>query len=131
MTKGEKLGTHHKGSLLLESLLAVTILSVSLTLIIQSLVSSSRGIAYNTKYMIAMLLLDDKMNELMAKRATDESLETEGNFPKPFEHYQYHLETKTMEEIKGLSEVTLSVSWTSGHKENGISEGTYWFKLPK
>ena len=54
-----------RGSFLVEVLLTVVILSVSLTIIIQSLVSSLRAISYSANYSSAILSAENKMFELL------------------------------------------------------------------
>jgi len=81
------------GSLLIEALMAMVILSVSLTLIIQSLVSSLKAATYSTDYAKAMFLVDNKVFELTKDKFTVSDYPRDGYFPKPFEDHSFQIES--------------------------------------
>ena len=115
----------HKGILLIEILLVVVILSVSLVLIINSLMSSLRATAISSSYTRAIFALDNKMFDLVLKRHMASSFYESGNCDKPFEIYQYLIETKEAsspsgQDVKGINEVHASVQWPLGKKQKKI-----------
>ena len=117
------------GSLLLESLLAITIVSVSLTFIIQALLSNLRAMARSSAYLTAMVSLENKMDALIYKCLRHESLKeylrsdsSEADF------YKYSLEERTLDdEVKPMvfKEVKLISSWQDGKKDNHLFAQTY------
>ena len=119
----------NKGSLIIEALLAVVILSTSLSLILQSLVASLRANVYSVDYTQALILLESKMNESLMKGKTTEGSE-EGDFPEPHERYSYVLKTQplTGEDEENLDQLMLSIAWNTKGKKNNISLETYLFK---
>jgi Tfp pilus assembly protein PilV len=116
-----------QGTLLLEVLLAVVILSTSLSVIVKSLASSLRAMATSADYSKAMILLENKMFELMRKKIIDASFTDAGGFPSPFEKYQYTVKTHGTAEgnqPNGVNEVEVRVFWSSGLNQKGISATT-------
>lgn len=120
----------NKGSLLIEALLAVVILSTSLSLILQSLVASLRASVYSVDYTQALILLESKMNEALMKGKSPEGSSEEGNFPEPHERYFYVLKAQALtgEDEENLDQLMLSISWNTKKKKNNISLETYLFK---
>lgn len=117
-----------KGYVLIEALLATVILSVSLTLIIQSFLSSLKASVYSAGYSTAVLLLENKMSELMQRGFVEESFSEEGTFLEPYEKYEYAIKTEQISDEPSsemLHDVTLDVFWKSGKKKNKISLTTY------
>ena len=117
----------------MESLLAIVILSVSLTLIIQSLTSSLRSIMYSTEYTNAIFLLENKMFEIVRRGFIERDLRQEEELPEPDERYKIFLQTKNVvlgSLASSINEVKLSISWNSGRRTNSISLVTYLFDLP-
>ena len=118
-----------KGSFLLEVLLTVSILSVSLTVIVQSFFSSLRAAVYVSDYSTAMILLENKMNDLRQEGFIESPAKESGVFPSPFERFSYHLEAENVNNdmiAGGLNEVKVNVSWLSGKKRNAVSVTTYF-----
>ena len=117
------------GSLLLESLLAITIVSVSLTFIIQALLSNLRAMARSSSYLTAMVSLENKMDALIYKCLRHESLnEYLHSDSAEADFYKYSLEERTLDdEMKPVvfKEVKLTGSWQEGKKENHIFLQTY------
>ena len=123
-----------QGSFLVEALLAIVVLSVGLTLITQSFLSSFRASVQSTDYSTAMLLLDNKMHDLMLRGFIEDGLNEDAAFPEPYQKFHYHLETRNMKESGGLAflnEAKLNVSWFSGKRINNIPVVTYLLNLPE
>jgi len=119
-----------RGSLLLEALLSVIILSVSITMIIQSMTASLRAVKYSIHYTKASILMENKMVGLLQKGAAEPGAGESGDFDFPYENYQYSLSVEPSDAGTGddhikLSDVQLRVSWMAGGKEKGVSVGTY------
>ena len=134
MSRHSILRFHKKGSLLIEALLAITILSIGLTMIIQSYLSGFRAALYTQDYSTAAILLENKMVNLMQVGFIGESVDEEGVFPEPYGKFRYRLETRNAKNEVGtgsLNEVLLRVSWASGKRNNAMSLATYLFNLPK
>ncbi len=121
------------GSLLLESLLAILILSVTLTLMIQTLLGGMKAMVMSAEYTKACFLIDNKMFELIKNRFIDTNFRDSGHFPLPFENFGYTIEVNPLANEKtsgAINEIDLDVSWPSGSKERKISVATYLFKTP-
>lgn len=118
-----------KGSLLLEALLTVVILSVSITLIIQSMTSSLRASVYSADYTKAALLMENKMFELLQDGFIESGRRVEGSFDKPFEKFRYLVTTKaeSRESLSKINNVDMEITWNTGSKENRISLQTLLF----
>ena len=113
---------------LVEILVAVIILSVGLTCIIQSYLAGLRLSVQSSDYLLASILVQNKMNEILQNGGIDEGIDLEGNFPEPYETFHYGLKTKNIKEgeTKGwLNEVNLSIFWHSGKRTNVIPLTTY------
>lgn len=123
-----------KGTLLVEALLAVTILGVGLTVIIHAFLSSFRALSYSKDYSLATILLENKMYALLERGFIEEDLNEDTTFPPPYEKFRYHLETRNLKEKSEagkINEVRLEIQWASGKKRNVIPVTTYLFNLPK
>ena len=122
-----------KGSLLIEALLAVVILSTSITIIIQSMTASLRASDASKSYSLALILLENNMYDLIQQGFIDSNLRKQGNFPEPYEQYKYELETTPYDGVEGnhLNTVNLKVSWVSGRKNNAIIVQSYLFNSPQ
>ena len=134
MAPARKRRKSEDGALLMEALLAVVILSVSLTLIIQSLMTSRRASVYSRDYSIAGYLLESKMFELVQQRWIEAPFEEEGVFSEPYGDYQYRIEAVSLDAGKtdeqGLNEVKVEVSWPRGNKRRTFSVATYLMGKP-
>lgn len=114
-----------KGSLLLEALLAVVILSVSITLIIQSMIASLHAGAVSADYSQAMILLENKMAESLQKPSIESGLVQEGRFEAPFGKFGYALESESLEDQPNLNKVHLEVIWKNKEITKSLALETY------
>ncbi len=130
----------NKGSLLIEALLAVVIIAISLTLIIESLASSYRAVILTKDYSQALILLENQLSLLAQKGFIEDSINESDSYPEPFSKYRYDLKTSlsqkadnsfSQEDLGGINKVDLSVSWSTGRKANKVSLLTYLFEPPK
>ena len=121
-----------RGSLLVEVLLSVVILSTALTFMIQAMTSSLRAIQYGAGYTTALILLDNQMVELLRKGAIASGLretkELTGAVDSPVV-YRYSMQTGSLDAAadKGVNQVDATVAWRSGKKDNAIGLTTFLF----
>ena len=121
-----------RGSLLVEVLLSVVILSTALTLMIQSMTASLRAIQYGAGYTTALILLDNQMCELLRKGAIQAGLRETKELAKAGDSlitYRYSLQTASLDDAagKGINQVDATVAWRSGKKDNAIGLTTLLF----
>lgn len=127
-----KFSPQKQGSLLVEALLSVVILSVSLTLIIEGMTTSLRSTVYISDYTTALLLLENKMFDLIQKGYVEANLQEEQEFPSPFERFKSRLITLPLDDQSGgsINQLKLSLDWTSGRRNNHVSIESYLFNIP-
>ena len=127
MNEAGKNVLNRKGSILLEALLSTVILSVSITIIIQSMTASLRAAKYSSDYTAALLLMDNKMSSLMSGGSIESGMREEKNFNEHDQRYGYLLTTKNFDdnEHEYLNEIDVQVFWKSGRKKNRIFFKTY------
>lgn len=116
-----------RGSFLVEVLLAVVILSVSLTLIIQSMTTSLRASQYVRGYTLALGFLENELFDLKQQKTIDAGTRTERNLAQPYEAYRYVMESRSAPEDGGgiLNEVRAEIIWASGRRTNKLGVTTY------
>jgi hypothetical protein len=109
----------------MEVLVSVAILSVSVTLLLQSLMSSIDSNALTKEYSHAIFLAEGKMWEMEHKYAFQEDVETGsdyGEFDPPF--HDYHWETE-VEEDEELLEYTIEVTVLWNHRSQEVAYTLY------
>jgi type II secretory pathway component PulJ len=120
-----------RGSILLEVLLSVVILSVGLTAMIQSMTSALRAGRYSTDYMIALTAMEDNMFDLLEEGfvGTGSSQRQAGD---PYGDYRYFLEAEPLDDTSpgGIQEVSAGILWKRGKRQNRIVFKTYGFAEP-
>lgn len=117
---------NQKGSLLVEVLLAIVILSTVLTVIIQAMISSLRANDYASGYTKAGFLLENKMFDLIRKGTISSGASDEGSFPEPDNQYRYAFKVSSPDEqANDIFRVELKVNWESGKKKNSLALETY------
>ncbi len=116
-----------KGFFLVEVLLSVVILSVSLTLIIQSMTSALRSSAFAGDHTTALMILENKMFDLFEKGFVETGLKKEEQIPRPYDRYWYFLDVKPAGEKneRRLHEVDAVLTWKSGKRQNRVAFQTY------
>ena len=125
-----------RGSLLIEVLLSVVILSVSLTLMIRSMTASLRAVQYAASYAQGLMVSEDWMTELARKGfieagSREEKDATAGDFG-----YHYSWTARPWDAAgllagqsgqNPLNEVKMNVSWRSGKRVNQVALTTLLF----
>jgi hypothetical protein len=118
-----------RGTILLEVILAMLILSVGLTAIIQAMAAALRAKTFCSDYIQAVFLADDKMFPNLTRKTSGLPIREEGKFPEDEGKYAYTLTSRTADMSKidtpNLNEVTLKVSWASGFTTKEIDLVTY------
>ena len=116
-----------RGMLLLEAIMAIVILIVSVSVIIESLVSGLRTTVITSDYAQALVLMDNLMTKIMCQRTAD-SLAPEADFAPPNAQFHYVLKNYKVSDQpleNSLHEIELSISWQSGQKKQKISAITW------
>ena len=93
----------------MEVLLGITIVSVCLTLIIQSMSASLRAAHDSADYAVAVFLLEDKLNDFIQGQKIAAHLSQSGFLDAPFEKYQYTLTTESVDLVAVPSELEPSI----------------------
>lgn len=124
-----------RGSLLIEVLLSVVILSTALTLMIQSLTASLRALQYGAGYTTALILLDNQMGELLRKGTVKPGLRETKDLIDPggstaLYHYSLRTEPSDIAVDKTINQLDATVTWRSGKKDNQIAVTTFLFAAP-
>ena len=115
------------GALLLEALIAVVILSLSLTLMTQAILSNLHAIIRSVKHFAMVVHLENKMDLLVMKSLLREpprdDLKTD-----PMDPYQFSLQQRRVDaadDASLLRETKLTMSVQAKGKEEQISVVTY------
>ncbi|OGX29559.1 MAG: hypothetical protein A2705_01355 [Omnitrophica WOR_2 bacterium RIFCSPHIGHO2_01_FULL_52_10] len=121
-----------RGSLLIEVLVSVVILSTALTLIIQSMAASLRAIQYGAGYTTALILLDNQMCDLLRKGTAKSGLRETKNLAGPAGSrtgYSYSMRAEPSDIVADnkIVEVDASVAWRSGKKDSTVDLTTFLF----
>lgn len=108
------------GSLLIEALLVIVILSVGLTFIIQSLSSSLRALSFSKNYAQAAFLTDNKLSEILLNKTISSGFQDSGDFNGSFKEYHYKISSSSsslsVDEpmTEPMTQLDLEISWQSG-----------------
>ena len=119
------------GSILLEALLSVIILSVSLVVIIQAITSSLRATVYSTQYVEAVSEIENKMAAILETSFQGGSVEDDAGV---FENFsgRYNYTLSVADAFNGaqsrLQQIDLAVKWKSGYKNNAIESQAFILK---
>ncbi len=108
-----------RGSILIEVLLSVVILATCISIILQAMTSSLRAVRFSSSYTQAMIILDNKMGDILKKGSILPNLKDGGSLDEPFDHFQYEVLSRGYKEqampqttdVNDLNEVELSVLW--------------------
>ncbi len=121
---------NHRGSFLIEVLLCVTILSISLTFIVQSMAASLRANVYSSEYMLALNIADNKMFELFKQQSIASGLQKEEKVQVGDKEFGYSLETEALTGtgFDDLNQATVAIEWQRTGKTNRIQLVTYLFQ---
>lgn len=107
-----------QGAILLEALLAVMILAVALTAIVQAMMSGLRAAVTSVEYLRAASLLESVMVEKFLAKAEGVKSQSRTAFEAPYDRYQYAVEMSDendplYKDLK-LRRLECSVAWPAG-----------------
>lgn len=116
-----------RGSMLLEALLSVMILSVSMTLVIRSMSQSARAAAYSAEYFRSLFLLENQMADIVGSPQEYAGAVKSGRLPYPYEDYRYQASAAPVAGagLENLKELTFDLSWSRGERFNNLKLITY------
>ena len=119
-----------KGSLLLEVLLSIVILSTSVTIIIQAMTSSLRAMVYSAQYTKMANVLENEMTGLIFANLRGEALTDIKGDIQVEERYTVSFQSELLNDSyhEHIQDVHLNVSWSSKRKNNQISINTYFIE---
>ena len=118
-----------RGSLLIEVLLSIVILSTALTFMIQTMISSLRVIQYGAGYTTALIQLDNQMCELLRKGTVKSGLSEKNDLAVAGTSYSYSMQAgpSDLSADKGINVVEATIAWRSGKRDNRIDLTTFLF----
>ena len=116
---------NQQGAILLEAWLAVTILAVALTAIMQSVRSGLRAAVVSAEYLRAASLLDSVMTEQFLTRPDALTSRDEVEAKEPYERYKYSVrvsdENDPLFQDLNLKRLETSVVWPAGKGKRTLS----------
>ncbi len=132
MSLGSRTRTYkqgRRGSLLIEVLLSIMILSTALTFMIQTMTSTLRAIQYGSGYTMALILLDNQMCEVFLKKSIKSGLSEKKDLTEAGTSYSYSMRTEPSDLTadKGINVVEATIAWRSGKRDNRIDLTTFLF----
>ncbi len=122
-----------RGSLLIEALLSIVILSTALTFMIQAMTSSLQAMHYGAGYTTALILLDNQMCDLLRKRTVASAFSETKDLTESAVTYHYTLQSGSWDAAtdQGINQVDAKIAWRSGKKDNTISLSTLLLTAPQ
>ena len=108
---------NQKGSLLLEALVSVVVLSVSISLIIQSMTAGLRASVFTQDASLALIEAENTFSKIKSGQAVAVD---QGDIESP--RYGLSVEESSVGKLKQYQTV---VQWTAGSKQQSISASTY------
>ena len=130
-------GSHYyrqkkRGIILVEVLLAVTILSVGLIIILQSMTASRRNIALSLDYSRAAFLLENKITAMLEDNSSESAGGPQETITQDGRGYDYNVSSETADGAPdGLKKVKLALTWKAGSRNNEVNLQTYVFTPQK
>ena len=112
----------NEASVLIEVLASVMIISVSLTIIMQSFIGQYRSATLHQEHTKALILLQDKLSQWYAGIPIPSQTSAKEYCERPYEKYFYNSTFTPLHDsqIQNLSRLTLSINWPSGKKDRII-----------
>lgn len=114
------------GSTLLEVLLSVMILSISISLIIQSMTASVRAINDTIQYGTALNFLENQATHLVYEKLIDGEIDPLSS--PDAQKYQKRISRSTADWSDKVEESTVTISWVAGRITKNLQATTYAFK---
>jgi Tfp pilus assembly protein PilV len=111
------------GFSLVETLLAVLLLAVGITIVLRSFGSSLDALAHSAEYTTGLALVEEKLWDLEAKGSIAPGSYT-GQFPDEARRFRWEVKAAEVKEV-GLCETQVTVSWDRRGRSRAISVVTY------
>jgi Tfp pilus assembly protein PilE len=110
---------NRKGMILVEAIISVVIISISLTLIMQSFLSSYRSVVFQKDYTQALIGIENQLSKIFF----DPQSVSKEDRSESFKKFEYRRSaSKSME---GMDKIVLDVHWPSGRSQRHISVATF------
>ncbi len=119
----EKAIASARGAFLLEALLVVVILSVSMTLVVQSFVTSYRALKVGLNELVAVAFAENVIFAIMERKYFSAGWKEEKTAEPPYDNHRHQLQVKPTDN-KNLNEMELVISWKSGRQERALKAKT-------
>jgi len=121
---------NRQGSFFLEALIAVSILSVSLVIIIRSHLAALQTQVFAKDYALATLLLEREMIKIVENGYIERGLSKTRDLEAPYKRFTFYLKTAAAGKeyfFDSLNEVQMTLSWNEGNKPHQLSASTFVF----
>ena len=119
-----------KGSLLLEVLLSIILLSTGITVIIQAMTSGLRAMAHSAQYTKIANALENEMVGLIFTNLRGDILPDVSRDVQTEKHYTVSSQSELLNDShhEHIQDVRLNVSWFSNRKNSQASINTYFIE---
>lgn len=116
-----------RGSILVEAILAIIILAICLTLIIQSMTGSLRASKYAGDYTLAVIAAENEMFDRIEKSFIASGIRDTTTDVVAGRSFDTQIETQAVvgAENDKINQVSLDVKWISGKRKNQFGVFTY------
>ncbi len=122
--------SNSKGMVLVEALLAIVILSVGITVVVQALSASRRNVSYSLDYTKALFVLENELTKVsQSKNQADSGENTIQNDSREY-HFTFSPQTLNDSDSQNLKEYEAELSWKSGSKDSALIINMYTFTPP-
>jgi len=121
----------HKGTFLLEALVAVVILAVGLTGVIRAFLMGLKAQERSRDYQISALILENVLTHLLLDRYFDEGISAGVECARPYADYRCEITAEELDPPGPLKRVTVSVIRLEGSNGRLMEAVTYMFARPK
>jgi hypothetical protein len=117
----------HKGSVLVEAIAAVVIMSVSLVMIMESFASARRAAIMDQEYSKALFLLRTHMAQTLADPAALTHAAADKSLPAPFDRYHASAAVHNLGAgfPQDLKEMELFISWNGKRTKHAVQASVY------
>ncbi|MEW5895349.1 MAG: hypothetical protein AB1650_06305 [Candidatus Omnitrophota bacterium] len=125
------LKNNQHGALLLETLIAVMILAVGLVGIVGSFIVSLKADRESRNYLTAVILLENKLTEILSYRYLRPEIQGEGAFDDPYAGFHYKVTAEAAGPADILERVNVTVRWGETGSERVLEAATMMFIAPE
>ena len=110
--------------------MAVVILSVSVTVLIESLTAAYKTTVINADYVQAIILMENQMALLTRTPFLEKNLSTSTKLKPPYDRFDYSEKAvkSVLDPTGQMQDIHVAVQWKSGRKDNTFSLETSLLK---